>query len=184
MKTPNKEKKTFAFYVHLEVANHPSCQPLDLIKLAYQNAFGGEHLLSDPLLAQKYFNREWEETEPNDGPLYEEISPTLSRLNIGPLKKAGFRKEALFKIFAESALKFGNTDKKSFESNLRTIAMMARKKDLPFTLETWTAALTTYKKGGLHPVHHSPEYSLHEKPHYRLGLTALFWKEFKKLLFI
>jgi hypothetical protein len=101
-------------------------------------------------------------------------------VNIGPAKNAGWSKEVVYNIFAESSLKFKNTDKKLFESNLRIIGYAAKQKRLPFTYSTWSTALKTYRKGGLHPVHHSPEYETQEKPHYRLVLTALLLKEIQK----
>lgn len=174
------KRSNFGFYLLQKSKNHPSFKAQDAIKLSYQNAFGGEHLLTDQILAQKLLENEWRKTPPSDGPLYEPISPCLCRMNIGPAKKAKLSEKDFYEIFAESSFKFKNTDKKPFESNLQIITRLAKEKRLPFSEASWKEALAVYRKGGLHPVHHSSEYETQEKPHYRLALIALLLEKVKK----
>ena len=90
-------------YLEEQTNRHPVWECCDLIKRCYQGARGAEHLLADLPRAKGYFLAEWEATPALDLPLYEEISPAVSRVNLGAWKYHGRSPEALFDLFAASA---------------------------------------------------------------------------------
>ncbi len=99
-------KELFTNVLLAQVSLHPSFTPQDALKLGFQAAFGAEHLLSDPIGAQEYFEAEFSAAQPEDypdEPLMEQISPDFCRINLRGWKRLGLPPLWLFRIFLESA---------------------------------------------------------------------------------
>ena len=153
---PNgKIENGFADYLRKAYALHPSMQPQDVHKLCYQAVYGAEHLLLDIDSAREYFNSEYERTDCHDGPLYEEISAEVCRINLGAWKATGLKKEWLFNMFAASL-----REKKGSYDQFASYIEIA-KKVLP-RLDWKNYSVTD------EAVHHSDEYRNAEKPAYRI----------------
>ena len=153
--------------VKAQAAAHTSAQPVDLIKLCYQAAFGAEHLLADKERARAYFDREYEATSPTDELLFEEISENYCRANIGAAKAKGVAPEKLFEAFYLTACEKSESGK-SFNSLLNAVGELAKSGALPFSATVWESALSEYFSLGGGPVHHSEEYRQAEHPAYRV----------------
>ncbi len=97
--------KLFTDVLRMQATLHPSFTPQDALKLSFQAAFGAEHLLSDPIGAQQYFEAEFHAAQPTDFPdeaLVEQISPNFCRVNLRGWKRLGLPPLWLFRLFLES----------------------------------------------------------------------------------
>ena len=154
---------------------HPSMTPQDLVKLCYQAAFGAEHLLADKEKALRYLEREWEQTPPSKGPLYEEISPEICRVDLGAWKGRGFLPEWLFFFFAASC-----TPKEGAREVLAGLLDESERlltlSDASFSIEAWRIFRAAYENAGMPPMHHSETYRRAEKPAYRI--VKLEWTRY------
>lgn len=145
-------------YLNEQRARHPSMEARDALKLCYQAAFGAEHLLSDINKAKEYFDREFEEANATNEPLFERISDEVCRVNIGAWKKEGLPSAWLFKMFVLSC-------EIKVESS-KTFAEYAVEAEKEF--DDFKTFFSEYLKGGIRPVHHSDCYREAEQPHYRV----------------
>lgn len=159
---------------------HPSMQMQDIIKMCFQSAFGPEHLLSDTERVQNYFMQEYESTPANSSqPLYEPVSDTFCRVNLGAWKARTLDPEELFRLFVASASGKTCGTEADFEFCVTEAEKTILEGMFPFSLEEWKEFYETYKKNGIHPVHHSDAYRLAEHPAYRLVRTDLLPANFK-----
>ena len=94
---------TFADILAAHVRAHPSLQPQDALKLCYQAACGPEHLLDDLETARQRFDDEFTATPPRQGPLWEAVSDSYVRVDLGAWKAKGLPAGELFGLFAASA---------------------------------------------------------------------------------
>ena len=78
-------------------------QPQDVVKMCYQAAFGAEHLLADASIAKRYFDAEFDATEPREGELFECLSDEICRVDLGVWKAKGLPPELLFDRFVATA---------------------------------------------------------------------------------
>jgi hypothetical protein len=87
-----------------QMQRYPESEILDLVKLAYQAAWGPAHGIGDRERAWKYFSREFAEAKADETlPLFEVISPDYCRFNLGAWKAAGLPEQWLFNMFCASA---------------------------------------------------------------------------------
>jgi len=159
-------------YILAEIKRHPSVHPRDIVKLCYQAARGGEHLLKDQEIARTYFNSEYDNVAVDDRPLYELISDDLCRVNLSAWKRNGLPREWLFGMFLKSAEGFGKSDV-SLEQCLEEAfhALFEADSDkgtAGFSKDDFMTYTSEYLKAGCPSVHHSPEYRAEEKPAYRI----------------
>lgn len=144
-------------YLQEQLSRHPGMKPRDVLKLCYQGAYGGDHLLTDWTQARVYFEQEYAGVLSSDEPLYELISPAMARVNLRAWKKAGLPGEWLFRLFTCSA-------KMPAPGNLSAYLQEASTLSLPGFAE----ARATYEAEGCPSVHHSEAYRQLEKPAYRV----------------
>lgn len=144
-------------YLQEQIARHPGMQPRDIIKLCYQAAYGGDHLLTDIAKAKEYFDQEFGGVMPSDEPLYELISPEMARINLRAWKKAGLPGEWLFRLFTLSA-------RMPMGENLRAYLDEAETLNFPGFHE----ARVKYEEQGCPGVHHSDIYRKLKQPAYRV----------------
>ena len=164
----------FPFYLTKQLELHPAMQMQDIIKLCYQAVFGPEHLLADIERAKKFFMQEYEATPANASlPLYEPVSDTFCRVNLGAWKARSLAPEELFRLFAVSADRKVPGTESDFDDCIKAAEAMMHDGLLPFSPDEWNLFYTSYRKDGIRPVHHSDAYRLAERPAYRLVRTVL-----------
>ena len=163
----------FRDYLIMQMNQHPSIQPQDIVKMCYQATFGAEHLLADEDNAKKYFCEEYNGLQPaKDEPLYEMISENVCRMNMRAWKASGMPAEWLFRMFlgtaSVSALGQEQSLKNRAEKETLFWERIAVAADLMTQSEQWEVYISEYKKEGAHAVHHSAIYREHEAPAYRI----------------
>lgn len=162
----------FKEYLEKQLKLHPSMQLQDIIKLCFQAVYGPEHLLADVERAKNYFMQEYEATPANFSlPLYEPVSDTFCRVNLGAWKARFLEPEELFRLFVTSATDKSSGTEADFDRCAELIDNMSSNGFLPFSGKDWKDYYATYKKDGIRPVHHSDAYRLAEHPAYRLVRT-------------
>lgn len=144
-------------YLQEQIKLHPGMQPEDIIKLCYQAAYGGDHLLLDIGKAEAYFIQEYQAVRPIEEPLYELISPNMARVNLRAWKQAGIPGVWLFRLFTLSA-------QVPAPGNLAVYLNEAEQLNFP-EFHNFRVA---YEREGCGSVHHSETYRQAEKPAYRV----------------
>lgn len=157
----------FQDYLHAQLERHPSMQPQDIVKLCYQAAFGAEHLLLDIDKAKTYFFAEYASISASDNELYEEISPSVCRVNLAAWKLTGMPEKWLFNMFVASTdIQQGGQE--LFLKYLKLAEETLTNNVVAFTSDEWQTYLKQYKEAGIHAVHHSQIYRENEHPAYRI----------------
>ena len=142
--------------------------PQDAVKLAYQAAFGAEHLLLDKAQAEVYFNEEYA-TDLKPAPLVEEIASDVVRVNLAAWKEARLPSGWLFDLFVLSSAATHESPQELFRTYLNELEGLAYKDALPFSFDEWNEYMSEYNnEGTLKPVRHSGEYRKKEQPAYRI----------------
>lgn len=169
-KNSNKNKRINVFKNCLkqQCELHGAMAPADVVKLCFQAAYGAEHLLSDLVAARKFFDREYERTEPAEGPLCEQIAEQIFRVNLAVWKQKGLPREWLFSMFAASVNQ-GTTDEDLFSDYLKAAEEILFIHDnCGFSQEEWCRYLEKYCSKAPEAVHHSDRYREKEQPAYRI----------------
>ena len=174
-------------FLQEQAVRHPAIEPVDVIKLCYQAAFGAEHLLEDREAAFQYLRQEYDRVHPNEKePLYEAICDGICRVNLGAWKQRKLPVRWLFRMFEETAShacqerlsqKEGVTGITFFQSCLEEAGNLVSAGTFGFDRKTWEAFLAYYPTDRPEAVHHSEAYRQAEKPAYRLvssGFIRLF----------
>ena len=143
---------------------HRSMLPQDIVKLCYQAACGAEHLLSDYSGAKLFFEDEYELISPKEGPLFEQISESVCRVNMAAWKQTGMPKEWLFRMFVGTV--FQTDGKEQLERYLHAAEEVLRQ--VHYDMESWHAYLDAYRKEGMPAVRHTRQYREKEQPAYRI----------------
>lgn len=147
---------------------HPAAEPLDYIKLLYQNEFGCGHLCPDEADILATLEQEWHESAAVSVPLYENIGNGLCRLNLKALQKDELPLAArLFGLSAQTP----RGQELSFREKLSLLTEMASAGELPLDGGKTATAMQDYLAGGIRPVHHSEVYRERYVPHYRVVET-------------
>ena len=147
-------------------------QPQDVVKICYQAAFGAEHLLADISAAKRYFDAEFDATEPREGELFELLSDEICRVDLGVWKARGLPSDELFGAFVATA-RVPVGEKERFSEYLVTAEACIAEETAAFSLEEWLVFLGKYKAAGMPAVHHSDAYRNSEKPAYRIVYRRL-----------
>lgn len=155
-------------FLREQIAQYPFMEPQDVYKLAYQAAFGAEHLFTDLDAAKVYFMKEYADTPAKEGALYEQIGKDVCRCNIGAWKYRKLPPQWLFEMFAHTAQYQHNGGEADFFSNLEIAHKLVREGCFCFSEQDWLNYGEQYQKGGIRPVHHSKQYRDKAKPAYRL----------------
>ena len=142
-------------------------RPEDVAKLCYQAALGAEHLLTDPDGARRYFIAEFEAVSARDCPLFEKISDSTVRVDLGAWKAKGLPGEWLFNMFYASACP--RVDRKKL-----LVEYLCDAEDCfcgvekTFSNYEWATFVKSYIDEGMPSIHHSAAYREAEKPSYRV----------------
>lgn len=164
----------FEFYLEKQLELHPSMQMQDVVKMCYQAVFGMEHMIADIEKARQFFYKEYEATPANSAiPLYEPVSETFCRVNLGAWKARNLDADTLFDYFISSGKSHVAGTRFELNNCAKAVEKLIRKGLLPFSSEEWKEYYTAYKNNGMHPVHHSEAYHQSEHPAYRLVRKTL-----------
>ena len=164
-----RETMQFIEYLREQAAKHPSTEPIDVIKLCYQAAFGAEHLLEDREAAFRYLVEEYDQVQPDERePLYEAISEGVCRVNLRAWKSRNLPIEWLFFMFVETDVQPSQGGREMFQEYLRDAGKLAQENVFGFRRENWEEFLKDYPEKEPVAVHHSEMYRQAEKPAYRL----------------
>ena len=158
-------------YFERQAALHPAMTPQDALKMAYQAAFGAEHLAGDEAAVRRYLHDELTACQAAaEEPLTEAISPDLCRVNLRAWKAAKLPEEWLARMFLDACQPRPDGESR-FRKILTALDDLAGNGGLPFDFEAWRQAREAYLASGLHAVHHSDAYRERENPAYRLILS-------------
>ena len=146
-----------------QLQRHPAMDSRDVCKLCYQAACGAEHLLTDHAAAWARLQQEWAETPVRDEPLYEPLSATYCRVNLGAWKGQGLPVEWLFRIFT------GGTPCGAPNVGLYLDWAEPVLKSCGFSMDQWRDFRAQYESDGMPALHHSEAYRAAEQPAYRLA---------------
>lgn len=146
-------------------ARYPLMTPQDAVKLLYQNAFGPGHLLSDPLKAMVYLEREHAALPPAAPQPPEPIGNGLVRVYLNGLSLRELAR--LFYDFSETAATFQG-DAALFAQNQTRLEELTEAGKMPFTASALSAYLIPYRQAGCPMVSHSPQYRQAYAPAYRV----------------
>lgn len=150
---------------------YPAMTVTDAVKLCYQSAFGGGHLITDEARALAFLHTERKQLlQSAETPLTEEIGGGVVRLNLAASQAATLSDAHILRAFAASAAHIAKrTDNDAlFHAALDALRALASEGAAPFTLDALDAYLTQYRANGCPPVSHSPEYRAQNAPAYRV----------------
>mgnify|MGYP002508335113 FL=1 len=153
-------------------ARYPAMEPQDVVKLVYQNEFGGGHLVTDPAQSLERLRAEHAAVPRAPGaPLAEDIGNGLARVMLGAVEEREYPLEALNRDFARSAaLHRGDMDR--FRQKLEVLRQMAWEGAFGFSLQALEDYLGPYLASGCPPVSHSVSYRAAYHPAYRVVLRC------------
>lgn len=157
----------FKNYLIDQSQKHPSMQPSDIAKMCYQSALGAEHLLLDVERARAYFNMEFDSVEPRDGEMFECLSDSVCRIDLGAWKNSGLPCKYLFKMFVASA-RISQDGREKLVEYIESVENFLDELNLSFSLDDWKSFLQKYREMGMPAIHHSQSYRDAEKPAYRI----------------
>ena len=161
--------------IPFHLSRYPLMEPTDVVKLLYQNEFGGGHLISDPARSLAYLRQEWEslpgeKSNQEDMPLLEDIGGGLCRLHLAPAKAGGlYTPEQINDWFVRSAAAHrGSQDR--FLATLDWLEEKAEIFPFRFSKEALQNYLAAYREAGCPMVSHSETYRRAYRPAYRVVL--------------
>lgn len=152
---------------------YPLMQPQDLVKLLYQNVFGGGHMISDPyasLLRLQTELKTLDSSVPTE--LFEPIGNGLVRVSLHVVPQGLLTACQLNDLFVASANKQrGST--KQFVAILDTVEEQVCSLQGPLFIHAFQSYLEHYRKAGYPMVSHSDIYRKAYHPAYRVCLSEL-----------
>lgn len=160
---------------------YPLMQPCDVVKLIFQNEFGGEHLLGEPNATLAWLRAERAATpdDPAVSPV-EDIGNGVVRVALAALEATDDALKVLNRDFIRSAqVHVGR--RKAFLEKLDVLRRLAETGLFAFTAQELEEYLKEYIEAGCYPVSHSPAYREAYRPAYRVvkranSLVALAWE--------
>lgn len=144
-------------------ARYPAMRPCDAVKLLYQSACGGGHLIADPLQALRRLRQEMAPLSPDDGPLAEEIGGGFGRLHLRAAKREGLSPETVGALFVRSA-----REARGGVLRLTELEALTRAGEMPFGSAELEEYLAEYRAAGCPMVSHSEAYRAAYRPAYRV----------------
>lgn len=164
--------------LYSHAACRPLMQPVDAVKLVYQAAFGGGHLVRDEASCRRFILEEYAAAAQSDGPLYEIISLPdaqsggIIRVDLTALDAHSITPERLADAFISSASLI-RAGRAAFDRGLTLLRAAAADGIFGFSTDELERYVTDYLSlPGLPPVSHSPAYRAAYAPHYRVLCPA------------
>ena len=149
------------------VSKYPKMEVTDVIKLVYQNEFGGGHLITNPQNSLNYLIKECESLQSSSDVEYEDIGNGLVRYNLSFLNNDINKINELNDKFVASANSVKGT-LKSFLRKIEVVKQVCLDDLLPFTVSQLEQYLLQYSQNNYPMVSHSNTYRLLYKPSYRV----------------
>lgn len=160
------------FVLETHIARYPTLAVADAVKLCYQSAFGGGHLITDSARALAWIARERAAITAYDGtlPLFEDIGNGTVRLNLNAGGAAALSDDLILRLFTESAVRIANRpdNGQRFEDALAVLSEMTDAGLCPFDTAELGSYLTAYRASGCPAVHHTAGYNAAHHPAYRV----------------
>ena len=157
----------------------PAMESRDAVKLAFQEAFGGEHLVSDPKASEERIQSEIGSFEEVSGKqAFSYVGKHTARLSLDSPIVRGLPAEMINRLFLASAeltdKLYGKREEREarFKSYLDICEKAAENNLVPFSKEDFLSFKNEYLQNGLHPVSHSDTYRSTYKPSYRVISSA------------
>ena len=147
---------------------YPAMEPTDVVKLIYQNEFGGGHLIRDEQAVLNYLRMEYDRVKKDlSMPKFEPIGNGIVRVFLAPLSEAEL--ESLGWEFLRSA-RDHKGDLQRFIEKLSLLRELTRKGIFSFSEDDLDRYLADYEKAGYPMVSHSEAYRNAYHPAYRIIL--------------
>ncbi|MHB1315506.1 MAG: uridine kinase family protein [Christensenellales bacterium] len=153
-----------------QVRRYPRMQVQDMVKLIYQNEFGGGHLIENGTGSLQHLKEECRHLEAaGAGPsvFYEDIGNGLCRLYLGGLQKLGISLETVNRFFVNTAHTVRGSIER-FEEKLDGLRQCCKDGMLPYSIDKLEQYLADYREKGYPPVSHSDAYRAAYSPSYRI----------------
>lgn len=147
---------------------YPLMQPIDGVKLIYQNVFGGGHLIRDPEACRRMLRQEYAATAQEPGAaLTEPIGNGMVRVMLRALEENGWEADRLCDIFIRSS-RAHQGSREEFLEKLDLLRALTREGVFGFDRLALETYLEGYKGAGYPMVSHSPDYRAAYGPAYRI----------------
>lgn len=156
-------------FLRASLRAHPASQPADAVKLCYQSAFAGGHMIADAEKSLAFLKEELFALPDRDEPLFEPIGGGYARLNLAGARRLGLLPETMNALFVRAANRCRGT-MRDFSERLSALRALCQAGGCPFTPQALEAYLTDYKLRGSPAVHHSDAYREAYAPAYRVVL--------------
>ena len=160
----NTDKTAFILLEHFK--KYPKLQAEDIFKFLHHSVFGCEHLVSSPMSAANYIEKEAIASEgflKND---IEELDGDFVRLHLGYLKN-GISANTLSKLFFLSSKK-EKGEAALLEEKLNVAERIISDGVLPLDLSSFSEAALKWKRDGYPALHHSSVFRSEYHPAYRV----------------
>ena len=149
------------------IKKYPKFEITDIVKLVFQNEFGGGHLIPNEEYSLNRIRTELETVKKDSSvPLTEDIGNDIVRVNFAAINDK-ISAEAINKCFILSANEIKGSVE-SFESKISEIFALCKDGQMPFSKKELTKYMEEYKKIGYPPVSHSETYRKEYSPAYRI----------------
>ena len=147
-------------------ACYPMMEPVDAVKLIYQNEFGGGHLIRDEKLAWKRLEEECSAVKYNaDMPKFESLGNGIRRVYLAALTEEEL--PWLWENFLTSA-RTHRGELSCFLGKLEVLKQVTAEGVFRFGTEELRSYLSDYEKAGYPMVSHSEQYRSAYRPAYRI----------------
>ncbi len=165
-------RRNFGDILRSHIVRYPAMQIADAVKLCYQAAFGGGHLITDPNAALVWLSRERASIDTYDetAPFSEAIGYGMARLNLRAAPARQYTDTGILRIFAASAAETAarSDNAARFEEAISALTASADAGETPFSAEALKDYLTDYRAHGIRAVHHTAAYNDAYHPAYRV----------------
>ncbi len=158
----------------------PKSEIQDFIKLIYQGAFGGEHLIKNKDTSFNYLLTECNQMELEHHPyepLYEIISEQYVRVNLSPYLKADFSLERLNDYFSSQK---NSSSLITLTERLEIFLELVKANIIKLDFDKTIEFLDNYKENNFPIFHHTENYRNNYNPHYRVVPIDFITEEMKE----
>jgi len=172
-----KEKMSIKDLLLKQYHLYPKMQIQDMVKLIYQNEFGGGHLIENEEDSLYALKDEWKCLEQSFSAVkmpnyaFENIGNHLCRFHLAALKYYDISLHTINKFFVNTANSVRGTIS-GFKEKINVLKQCCMEGLLPYSLEELEAYLRAYEEKGYPLVSHSDIYRAAYSPAYRIVSSA------------
>ncbi len=172
---PNKKETSQILQLHME--KYPLLQPIDLIKLLYQNEFGGGHMIADAAQSLSFIKQEYALVPHGATEPFEALGNGMLRVYLTGIDINNYSLEQLNHDFVLSA-SMHTGSMTTFHQTLEWLISEEFALQCPFSGNDLKDYIYTYQKQGCQMVSHSPVYKDAYHPAYRVVMEDLIRNRF------